>query len=669
MIMEQNMIFDPLAWASQDNNANRETKNEAPSESAPVVNPIACVPPDGELAKAQAVCDELIQRGANIAESYEDYLKLGFALADGLGADGHDIYDTLCAQSKKYRKADCEKKWQECLSKRDGRTTIATFYDMAKQAGIDLSEVSRRYPSAEFTSKPHNPQGCEANGIHQQKGTGSSSQKVNNQNINQKNIPATDTLATTPQSGEETEVLGFSFDLTFSQLLDKSKLPVTIQRTLEGKNTPVEQDKTILTSLDLLAMAEPNIYGIYGGKRVYTPFYLFILGLAGISHKGAVDDVKELLMPIEKHIQAQYYAQLADYKEQHAEWETRKSQRGKGAESAGPEPEEPVYRSLFVSADSSAAAFKSDLYSFGGRGMIFSTEADTLTQALSQEWGQFTDVLRMAFHHESITSTRTKDKQHIVIDEPQLGLLVTCTPKQISSLLSPKQNENGSSSRNLFYVAKEELGWKSPFEEKEPIADRYREIGQSVKQMYDLLVKREKNRIQILLTEEQQQAFNAHFKPLLPEQVGLYGIEFAAFIVRIALVAFRLMMVLTTLRNFEHGHLADTQQQAFVCTDNDYQTAMTIIDCLVAHTGYVYNTLLRPSDEQQLNVQPLKPREQKLYQALGDEFTTKQFEQTAKALGIPIKTAQRYLGDMISRHQMIIRISQGNYVKKKQGNH
>lgn len=667
--MEQNMIFDPLAWASQDNNANRETKNEAPSESAPVVNPIACVPPDGELAKAQAVCDELIQRGANIAESYEDYLKLGFALADGLGADGHDIYDTLCAQSKKYRKADCEKKWQECLSKRDGRTTIATFYDMAKQAGIDLSEVSRRYPSAEFTSKPHNPQGCEANGIHQQKGTGSSIQKVNNQNINQKNIPATDTLATTPQSGEETEVLGFSFDLTFSQLLDKSKLPVTIQRTLEGKNTPVEQDKTILTSLDLLAMAEPNVYGIYGGKRVYTPFYLFILGLAGISHKGAVDDVKELLMPIEKHIQAQYYAQLADYKEQHAEWETRKSQRGKGAESAGPEPEEPVYRSLFVSADSSAAAFKSDLYSFGGRGMIFSTEADTLTQALSQEWGQFTDVLRMAFHHESITSTRTKDKQHIVIDEPQLGLLVTCTPKQISSLLSPKQNENGSSSRNLFYVAKEELGWKSPFEEKEPIADRYREIGQSVKQMYDLLVKREKNRIQILLTEEQQQAFNAHFKPLLPEQVGLYGIEFAAFIVRIALVAFRLMMVLTTLRNFEHGHLADTQHQAFVCTDDDYHTAMTIIDCLVAHTGYVYNTLLRPSDEQQLNVQPLKPREQKLYQALGDEFTTKQFEQTAKALGIPIKTAQRYLGDMISRHQMIIRISQGNYVKKKQGNH
>ena len=667
--MNNNNVFDPLAWASQDNNANRETKYEAPTESAPVVNPTASVPPDGELAKAQAVCDELIQRGANIAESYEDYLKLGFALADGLGADGHDIYHTLCAQSLKYRQADCEKKWQECLLKHDGRTSIATFYDMAKQAGIDLSEVSHRYPSAEFSSNPQKPHGCEANGIQHQEEAAGGSQFVNNQNLNKKTSPTTDTHATIPHSSEETEVLGFSFDLTFSQQLDKSKLPVTIQRTLEGKNNPVEQDKTILTSLDLLAMAEPNVYGIYGGKRVYTPFYLFILGMAGISHKGAIDDVKELLMPIEKHIQAQYFAQLADYKEQHAEWETRKAQRGKGAESTGPEPEEPVYHSLFVSADSSAAAFKSDLYSFGGRGMIFSTEADTLTQALSQEWGQFTDVLRMAFHHESITSTRTKDKQHIVIDEPQLGLLVTCTPKQISSLLSPKQNENGSSSRNLFYVAKEELGWKSPFEEKEPIADRYREIGQSIKQMYDLLVKRSKNRIQILLTEEQQQAFNAHFQPLLPEQVGLYGVEFAAFIVRIALVAFRMMMVLTTLRNFEHGHLADNQQQAFVCTDDDYQTAMTIIDCLVAHTGFVYNTLLRPSDEQQLNVQSLKPREQQLYLALDDEFTTKEFEQTAKTLGIPLKTAQRYLGNLISRYQLIKRISQGNYVKEKQGNH
>lgn len=666
--MEKTNVFDPLAWASQDNNANHETSNEAPTMSAPVANPDASLPPEGELAKAQAVCDELIQRGANIADSYDDYLKLGFALAHGLGDAGHDIYHALCAQSTKYREGDCEKKWHECMSKHDGRTTIATFYDMAKKAGVDLSAITRNYPSADFSSNPQKPHGCKESGDQQQGGGAGNSQIINNQNINSKKIATTATNTPISHSGEETEVLGFSFNLTFSQNLDKGKLPVTIQRTLGWQNTAVEQDKAILSALDLLAMAEPNVYGIYGGKRVYTPFYLFILGPAGISHKGSIDDMKELLMPIERYLSAQYHAQLAEYKEQHAQWEARKSQRGRGAESAGPEPEEPVYSSLFVSADSSAAAFKSDLYSFGGRAMVFSTEADTLTQALSQEWGQFTDVLRMAFHHESITSTRTKDKQHIVIEEPQLGMLVTCTPQQITSLLSPKQNENGSSSRDLFYCTRGNLGWINPFESKEPIADRYREIGQSVKQMYDLLVKRQKNRIQILLTEEQQQTFNTHFQPLLPEQVGLYGIEFAAFIVRIALVAFRMMMILTTLRNFEHGQLADTQQQAFVCSDDDFETAMTIIDCLVAHTAYVYNTLLRPNDEHQDTAQALKPREQQLYQALGDEFTTKQFELIAKAQGIPIKSAQRYLGNLITRHQLIKRLSQGHYAKSSRSN-
>ena len=655
--MDNNKVFDPMVWASQ-NNANN-ISNEHTDKVSPVTNQIA-PNPDDELAKAQATADELLRMGANIAESYDEYLHLGMALSNGLGEQGHDIYHQLCAQSSKYREGDCEKKWQECLHKNDGRITIASFYKMAQDAGVDLTAIARQFPS-----KPQLPHGYEEKRNQQGAEDNNREQHSNYQSQTNKSNRSGAPTPIAADSVEETEVLRFSFSQTFSPKIDIGTLPVTIQRCMEGKETAEEQDKTLLATLDLLAIAQPNVYGIYGGKRVYTPFYLFILGLAGISQKGAVDDLKHLLMPIEHALLSQYYAQLADYKEQHAEWEAKKSQRGKGTESAGPEPEEPQYRSLFVSADSSAAAFKQDLCNYGGRGMVFSTEADTLTQALSQEWGQFTDILRMAFHHETITSTRTKDKQHIVIDEPQLGMMVTCTPKQITYLLSPKQNENGSSSRDLFYCAKENLEWRDPFQCKEPVADRYNEIGQSIKQMYDQLVGRKSSRIQILLTEEQQQAFNKHFKPLLPEQVGLYGLDFAAFIVRIALVAFRMMMVLTTLRNFEQGHLTDPQQQAFICTDDDYQTAMTIIDCLVAHTAYVYTTLLKPTDEQQQTIQPLKAREQQFLIALPNEFTTKQSEETAQALGIPIKTAQRYIGSFISRYQLVERTGQGHYSKIK----
>lgn len=94
---------------------------------------------------ATAVTRELIAIGANIAESYGDYVRLGFALANGLGSDGRALYHTLCAHSTKYRQGDCERKWQECLRQADGRTSIATFYHMARQAGVDISAIAKTF--------------------------------------------------------------------------------------------------------------------------------------------------------------------------------------------------------------------------------------------------------------------------------------------------------------------------------------------------------------------------------------------------------------------------------------------------------------------------------------------------------------------------------------------
>ena len=138
------LVFDPLAWLGQQANA-KSTSTTSPQ-------PTACQPlsPSEELALATAVTRELIARNANIAEAYGDYVRLGFALANGLGSDGRDLYHTLCAHSTKYRQADCERKWQECLRQADGRTSIATFYHMARQAGVDISAIAKQYRKSHF---------------------------------------------------------------------------------------------------------------------------------------------------------------------------------------------------------------------------------------------------------------------------------------------------------------------------------------------------------------------------------------------------------------------------------------------------------------------------------------------------------------------------------------
>ncbi|MCR5365882.1 MAG: PriCT-2 domain-containing protein [Prevotella sp.] len=134
------LVFDPVTWAGKSADMKKPiaTMKSQPSASQPLH-------PMEELAKARAVTRELLRRGANIADDYGDYLKLGFALANGLGSDGRELYHELCSQSTKYRETDCERKWQQCLRQTDGRTTIATFYNMAKQAGVDLASIAREF--------------------------------------------------------------------------------------------------------------------------------------------------------------------------------------------------------------------------------------------------------------------------------------------------------------------------------------------------------------------------------------------------------------------------------------------------------------------------------------------------------------------------------------------
>ena len=73
-----------------------------------------------------------------------------------------------------------------------------------------------------------------------------------------------------------------------------------------------------------------------------------------------------------------------------------------------------------------------------GTGILCETEADTITNALKQDWGGFSDILRKGFHYEEVSYARKGEEEKIKIDKTHVSAIITCTTGQVSKLRTEK---------------------------------------------------------------------------------------------------------------------------------------------------------------------------------------------------------------------------------------
>ncbi len=489
--MNNNTIFDPIAWAAASENNSKSANNVNDQMiTGQVQNPQPAVPFVGnELDKAKATVEELLRLGANIAESYDDWWECGCALAE-LGPEARDLFHQVSSQSTKYREADCEKKWQECLSKRDGRITIATFYKMAQMAGVDLSAIGRQFPST-----PPLRHDSSNEFIGSKESVSGNMQMTVGNNINGYKAPGVQSSFTAIQSGggmaEMAEVSSQNVEQildasalinpTFSDKLDINNLPPIIRDAAQSQTTFEGRDKVILSMLNLASGFSPNVCGIYDRRLVFPPFYNFVVAPSG-ADKGIIPACLALVEPIKLEIRSRYEAAHREYIKKKAAYDALSKKEKVNAT----EPEEPPYRSPIISVNASATAFYQDLAANDGWGAIFETEADTLTQAIKQDYGDYSSGLRKAFHHETIDYSRRKDNEHVYVDKPRMSILLTCTPGQVPLLLSPQNTENGLANRFVFYLLRKSRGWRNVFEDcEETLSEQMAPLGLRFKAIYD----------------------------------------------------------------------------------------------------------------------------------------------------------------------------------------
>ena len=499
---------------------------------------------------AVRIVNELAARHIDITETYKQWVSVAFALISEFGEQGREMFHMLSRQNSRYQYEESDRKFSSCLKSHGSGITIKTIFHLAKEAGVELANHENYLHEERRTGTTTTTSTTSPTGV------------VNNENIEKstvlgcfnENVGVSDLsyLSYFP-SEPHFSVTGY----TFSDKLPLEDLPAFLAPIYEVHDNSVDRDKMLLGALNIISglMGGANgtadchcgIYGLYDARRVYSPLYNIVYGAAG-SSKGEIAFCKRIAAPVKQEMRRQYEYEKQQYEQQMAQYEAQG--KGKAKADRGEAPKEPPYRDPFVPGNSSSSAVYRAMDANGGWGMMFETEADTVSAMIASDYGNYSDLMRKAHHHEPISMNRVTDRIHIDIDEPKLSVFLTCTPGQLSALFTASSFENGLGSRILFYEMPEEKAtFHDVFARKdEPLEETYRRMGDAFLPLYHELRERKNSPLQFVMSSAQQQQFLAAFGSMLHEQNGMLGSGITAFIYRLALEGFRYAMVLTALR-------------------------------------------------------------------------------------------------------------------------
>ena len=587
--------FDPRKWL----NIDKETKPTAPqavhAQSSGSIND-----------DIETITQRIEAAQLDITSGYAAWRDLGFALAEELGETGREYYQRLSRFNEEYSAKDTDDQYDKCLRAHGNGITIKTFFQMAKEHGISLSTQATREKYSKSPISPESPA---------------------------ENIGEIEEI-------EETSP-------TFSDQINKEDLPPFLSKMLNRALSTSDSDLLLLGAITAMSACLPNISGFYAERDVYPNLFLFICAQASAG-KGRLSLCRRLVEPIHDSFKELYRIEQQSYAEQKAEWEANKR--------IGPEPQEPKRKVVIIPANGSSTAVYEHLNDSDDKGLIFETEGDTLANTFKSDYGNFSDGFRTAFHHETISYTRRKDKEFVEIKAPQLSAVLSGTPHQINSLIP--NAENGLFSRFIFYTMSTQIVWQNVFatnDSKTSIDHYFFALGQEFKQFHDILKAGRKRRF--TFTENQMVEFQEFFDKTQMTFYENNGHEIIGSVRRMGLITFRIAMILSAVRLMYTG-LYETE--VIVCDDRDFRTTLTMVKVLLKHTENVFGQL-PPSDS---GTPPSRNElTSQFLLTLPEEFDRKMYLEVAKSLGIPPKTADKHVTRFLN-HGNILRMKHGAYKKK-----
>ena len=416
-------------------------------------------------------------------------------------------------------------------------------------------------------------------------------------------------------------------NLRIVENMDVNNLPELMKNVLSLAHTPAEKDMLLMSALTACGSVMPNLYFKYGigAKRYYPNLQLFIVGSAACG-KGIANLALELVKPIHEK------------------------------------------SPLIIPGDATYPAFYQTLARQKGRGYIHESEGSVITDIWRSSTANYNTALRKAAEHETISRSRCREAS--VIENPQVSMVLTGTFSQYHALVP--SIENGYFSRLLTLIVDEHQAFNSRYvQPSENSDDVIQTAAEQLFYMYESLLFAHPR--EFSLTKEQKDRLGNHLQTAYPTLIRMLGEEFHSVVLRMAVHIERMAMILSMLRmtsgesnspEMEERSriLSGTTDKAFLCSDEDYQTAEMIGNKLILHMAQAYQLVKVTEKVEQPKVKPLDQK-QILLSLLPEEFESKMLIDEAQLQGISRRTAFNW-SDEWQEHGVIIKIRHGVFKKR-----
>jgi hypothetical protein len=406
-------------------------------------------------------------------------------------------------------------------------------------------------------------------------------------------------------------------------------------RFFEGRR----KDIFFTSAISLISGTMGHVSGEYFQQKVHPNLYSYIVAPPA-SGKNAMSWARKLIKYCIQDVQDRMMREMQEYEE------LKRTKEGKNAE-------KPPIRLFFIPANNSASGII-ELLNHNGSCVICETESDTVANTFKQDWGNYSDLLRKAFHHECIDMNRRTNREYISIENPQLSVCITCTPDQIAGVF--KDAKNGLFSRFLFYAFSDQSVWIDPFSHSAMSEEMHRAFENASRIVHE----RSHFRNSLLTFEfstHQIRAFNHFFQKWMVDGVKIYGRDAEGMVKRLGLSFFRMCMVLGNMESDPHEF-----RTSYGISQDLFEIAMLIVDTYRNHSFRVYDTLS--------NEKPASPNQGKgtimsrLFSDMPDSFTTSKALEWGANNKVSEASIKKALAELVKR-QAISREKHGTYEKSK----